>query len=100
MTANKVYTREEMREQRIYTGDYEFINEAGEYLATLVMRADTNSSMLRLFFRLSDGRKIITPVFWWQKYLGFYDIDNGTKLKLIYKGNPKGIYLNAIEILS
>lgn len=100
MIANKVYTRAEMREERIYTGDYEFIKEAGEYIATLTMRAEASSGMLRLFFRLVNGQKIITPVFWWQKYLGFYDIDNGTKLKLIYKENPKGIYLSAIEILS
>ena len=100
MIANKVYTCAEMREERIYTGDYEFIREAGEYIATLIMRAEAGSGMLRLFFRLVNGEKIITPVFWWQKYLGFYDIDNGTKLKLIYKENPKGIYLKAVEILS
>ena len=40
MTANKIYTREEMREQRIFTGDYAFIDEAGEYLAILEMRAE------------------------------------------------------------
>lgn len=100
MTANKVYTREEMREARIFTGDYIFIDKAGEYIATLEMKAEASSGMLRLFFRLSNGTKIITPVFWWQKYLGFYNIDNGTNLKLIYKENPKGIYLNAVEILS
>ena len=55
--------------------------------------------MLRLFFQLSDGRKIITPVFWWQSYLGFYEIDNGTNLRLIYEKNGKGISLKEIEIL-
>ena len=96
MIANKVYTREEMREERIHTADYCFIDKAGEYTA---MKAEASSGMLRLFFQLSDGRKIITPVFWWQKYLGFYEIDNGTKVKLIYKENPKGIYLYTAEIL-
>ena len=100
MIANKVYTCAEMREERIYKGDYEFIKEVGEYIATLTMRAEASSGMLRLFFRLVNGQKIITPVFWWQKYLGFYDIDNGTKLKLIYEKNTKGIYLKAVEILS
>ena len=100
MIANKVYTCAEMREERIYTGDYEFIKEAGEYIATLTMRAEAGSVMLRLFFQLVNGQEIITPVFWWQKYLGFYDIDNGTKLKLIYEKNTKGIYLKAVEILS
>lgn len=99
MNAKKIYTIKEMREQRIFTGDYGFIDEPGEYLATLEMRAETNSAMLRLFFRLSDDRKIITPVFWWQKYLGFYDIDNGTKLKLLYLEGKKGVYLNAVEII-
>ena len=55
--------------------------------------------MMRLFFQLSDGRKIITPVFWWQSYLGFYEIDNGTNLRLIYEKNGKGIALKEIEIL-
>ena len=68
MIANKVYTREEMREERIHTADYCFIDKAGEYTATLIMKAEASSGMLRLFFQLSDGRKIITPVFWWQKY--------------------------------
>ena len=99
-TANKVYSCAEMCEERIYTGDYRFIDKEGEYIATLIMRAEAGSGMLRLFFRLVNGNKIITPVFWWQKYLGFYDIDNGTKLKLIYEKNTKGIYLKAVEILS
>ena len=55
--------------------------------------------MMRLFFQLSDGRKIITSVFWWQSYLGFYEIDNGTNLRLIYEKNGKGIALKEIEIL-
>lgn len=59
MIANKVYTREEMREERIHTADYRFIDKAGEYTAALIMRAEASSGMLRLFFRLSDGRKII-----------------------------------------
>lgn len=57
MIANKVYTRAEMREERIYTGDYEFIKETGEYIATLTMRAEAGSGMLRLFFRLVNGQK-------------------------------------------
>ena len=40
MIANKVYTREEMREERIHTADYRFIDKAGEYTATLVLRSE------------------------------------------------------------
>lgn len=36
MIANKVYTREEMRVERIRTADYRFIDKAGEYTATLL----------------------------------------------------------------
>ena len=73
MIQNKVYTREEMREEHIITSDYKFIDEEGEYFATLIMQAEASRNMMRLFLRLSDGRKIITPVFWWQSYLGFYE---------------------------
>lgn len=100
MIENKVYTREEMREEHIITSDYKFIDKEGEYFAKLVMRAEAGGSMMRLFFRLSDGRKIIIPVFWWQSYLGLYDIDNGTNLRLIYKQNSKGIALTAVEVLN
>ena len=99
MTKNKIYTREEMREKRIHTSEYRFMDRAGEYTATLKMRAEASSGMLRLFFRLESGEKIITPVFWWQEYLGFYDIENGTKMKLMYKQTAKGVYLCAVEIL-
>ena len=53
--------------------------------------------MSRLFFRLSDERKIITPVFWCQSYLGFYEIDNGTNLRLIYETKHKGITLKKLK---
>ena len=96
---NKVYTRDEMREEHIITTDYHFIDKEGEYFAKLIMRAEASKNMMRLFFQLSDGRKIITPVFWWQSYLGFYEIDNGTNLRLIYEKNGKGIALKKIEIL-
>ena len=99
MIANKVYTRDEMREEHIITSDYRFIDKEGEYFAKLIMRAEASKNMMRLFFQLSDGRKIITPVFWWQSYLGFYEIDNGTNLRLIYEKNGKGIALKEIEIL-
>ena len=99
MIANKVYTRDEMREEHIITTDYHFIDKEGEYFAKLIMRAEASKNMMRLFFQLSDGRKIITPVFWWQSYLGFYEIDNGTNLRLIYEKNGKGIALKKIEIL-
>ena len=99
MIQNKVYTRAERREERINTSEYRFIDKEGEYFAKLILRAEASSGMLRLFFRLSNGRKIITPVFWWQSYLGFYEIDNGTNLRLIYEKNHKGISLKSVEIL-
>lgn len=40
MIQNKVYTREEMREEHIITSDYKFIDEEGEYFAKLIMRAE------------------------------------------------------------
>ena len=84
-----------MREEHIITSDYKFIE--GKYFAKLLLRAETSSGMSRLFFWLSDGRKIITPVFWWQSYLGFYEIDNRTNLRLIYETKHKGISLKKVK---
>ncbi len=52
MIANKVYTRDEMREEHIITSDYKFIDKEGEYFAKLIMRAEASKNMLRLFFQL------------------------------------------------
>lgn len=43
MIANKVYTRDEMREEHIITSDYHFIDKEGEYFAKLIMRAEARS---------------------------------------------------------
>ena len=49
MIQNKVYTREEMREEHIITSDYKFIDKEGEYFAKLIMRAEASRNMMRLF---------------------------------------------------
>ena len=54
MIANKVYTRDEMREEHIITTDYHFIDKEGEYFAKLIIIAKANKNMLRLFFQLND----------------------------------------------
>ena len=46
MIANKVYTRDEMREEHIITTDYRFIDKEGEYFAKLIMRAEASKNMI------------------------------------------------------
>ncbi|MCH5296904.1 MAG: hypothetical protein J1E85_04460 [Ruminococcus sp.] len=100
MENTKVYSRTEMREMMIDTSDYLFMNEVGEFTGTLEMKAEARSGMLRVFLRLSDDRKIITPVFYWQKYLGFYEMEIGTKLKLFYsESSLNKVYLEKVEII-
>ena len=88
--------------KRVVTGteDDGSLVRLAEYIGTLEMKAEARGGMLRLFLRLVDGRKIITPVFWWQGYLGFYEMDNGTRLRLVYGQSSKGsTYLKQIEKL-
>lgn len=100
MVKNKVYTREEIRLADMDTSEYAFMDEAGEYIGRLELKAEARSGMLRVFFLLEDGRKIITPVFWWQKYLGFYEMNIGIQLKLIYAMNSKGsVYLKSVACI-
>ncbi len=100
MENNKVYTCAEMREMMIDTSDYSFMDEVGEFTGTLEMKAEAKSGMLRIFLRLSDDRKIITPVFWWQKHLGFYEMEIGTQLRLYFRESAREkIYLAKVEVL-
>ena len=87
---NRIYSRAEMREREIDTSDYAIMTEAAEVEGTLVLKADARNRMLRLFFVLSDGRKIITPVFWWQRSEGFHDLRVGERYRLHYAPGKDG----------
>ena len=80
----KVFSLIEMREMMIDTSDYQMMEEVGEFTGTLEMKAQGHKKSIRIFLTLDDGRKIITPIFWWQTYLGFYYMPIGTKLRLFY----------------
>jgi hypothetical protein len=80
----KVFSLIEMREMMIDTSDYQMMEEIGEFTGTLEMKAQGHKKSIRIFLTLDDGRKIITPIFWWQSYLGFYYMPIGTKLRLFY----------------
>ena len=91
----KVFSLIEMREMMIDTSGYQMMEEVGEFTGTLEMKAQGHKKSIRIFLTLDDGRKIITPIFWWQTYLGFYYMPIGTKLRLFYsESNQNKVYLN------
>lgn len=81
----KVFSLIEMREMMIDTSGYQMMEEVGEFTGTLEMKAQGHKKSIRIFLTLDDGRKIITPIFWWQTYLGFYYMPIGTKLRLFIR---------------
>lgn len=99
MAENRIYTTREMMEQLIYTHDFQFMDEPCTVTGTLVLKAESRKpGSLRVFFQLEDGRKIISSVFWWQRYLGLCEMEIGTSLELIFEpGKNGGIYLVSAE---
>ena len=96
----KVFTLVEMREMMIDTSDYQMMEEVGEFTGTLEMKAQGYKKSIRIFLSLDDGRKIITPIFWWQTYLGFNYMPIGTKLRLFYsESSLNKIYLEKVEVI-
>ena len=101
----KVFSLIEMREMMIDTSDYQMMEEVGEFTGTLEMKAQGHKKSIRIFLTLDDGRKIITPIFWWQTYLGFYYMPIGympigTKLRLFYsESSLNKIYLETVEVI-
>ena len=74
-----IFTLEDMRRLNIITTHYQKIQAPEIVTATLEMKAECRDPhVLRLFFAFQDGRKIITPVFSWQSFLGMHAIPNGT----------------------
>ena len=93
-----VYSRQHMREHRIDTTAYKINTDPGVFQATLEMKAEAHSGMLRVFFSFSDGRKVIAPVYYWQRYLGFYEMPIGTTVILTYEEKATGTYLTEARI--
>ena len=87
---NRIYSRAELRERDVFTNDYGLMTKPGEVEGTLVLKAAARDRMVRLFFVLSDGRKILTPVFWWQRSEGFYDLKVGASYWLRYVPGKDG----------
>ena len=100
MLEDKIYTLEEMRSLGIDTHEYEFMDQPGETTGMLMLKAESRTPSIRMFFSLSDGRKILTPVFWWQLGRGFQNIPTGTVVKLTYLRNSTGyVHLeNAVPV--
>jgi hypothetical protein len=98
MLEDKIYTLEEMRSLGIDTHEYVFMDQPGETTGMLMLKAESRTPSIRMFFSLSDGRKILTPVFRWQLGRGFQNIPTGTVLKLTYAKNSTGqIHLENAE---
>lgn len=92
---NKLYSCTEMQRQNILTDDYELMSEPEEVTATLTLKAAARNGMVRLFFVFSDGRKVITPVFWWQRGKGFFDLTVGETYHLRYTPGKNGMVVLA-----
>ena len=96
---NDVYTQSDLRRFNILTMDYVLNLEPGDFLAVLDLKAEARRC-LRAFFTFEDRRRIMSAVYWWQCYLGLYDIPNGSNVKLHYDANSRGeVYLTAVERL-
>lgn len=87
---NKIYTMTEMRERSIFTDDYRFMDKPCIVTGKIVLKAQARNHMICLFFQLSDGRKIITPVFWWQKNLQVRELPLDEELTLTYVPGQDG----------
>lgn len=98
MMEDKIYTTDGLIDMDVYTFNFAFIDKACEVKGTLIIKSAARKGMYRPFFLLEDGRKIIAPVFRWQKYLNFFDIPISTELFLIFADGRNGkTYLKKME---
>ena len=96
---NDIYTLSQMREMDVDTSGYSLVTEPGDYFGTVEMKAEAREAKLRLFLRFEDGGRIFTPLFWWQRGSGLWDIPVGQRLLLHYAASASGfLYLRAAEL--
>ena len=99
MSKSNVIGCDEMRERNIDTSCYGYNRDPGIHKAVIDLMAEARKvGTLRVFLTFSDGRKIIAPVYWWQKYLGFPKREPGDLVRLTLEKSEDGrVFLTAAE---
>ena len=96
---NDVISRSDFSISNLAANDYRLNMEPGVYEAVLEMKAQAGRKILRVFFTFEDGRKIIAPSYPWQRYLGFYEIPLGSRVRLTYTKTSHGTFLTKAELI-
>ena len=88
MSHKQIIGCDEMRERGIDTSCYGYNLDPGIYRAVIDLMAEARKGgTLRVFLTFSDGRKIIAPIYWWQKDLdhGFRKLNQGDCVLIGYE---------------
>lgn len=80
-----ILTRNQLRRLGIDTSMYRYNTLPGVFEATIDFMAQGHEDILRLFFTFADGRKIIAPVYAYNRHLGFFTRQKGDRVLLIYE---------------
>ncbi len=97
---NDTMTQQEFAESDSDTNDYEFNTQVGTFEATVVMKAEAyQPGRLRVFLAFDDGRKVIAPVYWFNGYLGFKSIPNGSRVRISYLQRASGVFPGKAEVI-
>lgn len=80
-----ILTRNQLRSLCIDTSMYRYNTLPGVFEATIDFMAQGHEDILRLFFTFADGRKIIAPVYAYNRHLGFFTRQKGDRVLLIYE---------------
>lgn len=94
-----VMTRQEFAASDYVRNDYEYNTKIGTFEAKLVMKAEAHGKKLRVFLEFDDGRKIIAPVYWFNGYLGFREIPNGSRVRITYMERASGVFPGKAEVI-
>lgn len=92
-------SRAEFRESDMAINDYRYNTEPDSFEAIVILKAQGSKGILRVFFLFDDGRQVIAPVYSWQRYLSFYEIPLGSRVRLTYEGTAHGTFLKEAEVL-
>ena len=92
-------TRQEFAASDYVRNDYEYNTKIGTFEAKLVMKAEAHGKKLRVFLEFDDGRKIIAPVYWFNGYLGFREIPNGSRVRITYMERASGVFPGKAEVI-
>lgn len=91
MAQKNALSRRQFKETEFDGSGYEYNLRSGEFVATIDCKRWGKRKKLVTYMTFEDGRRIVAPTWPWRRYEGLANMEVGSKVRIEYVANSRGI---------